>query len=313
MKCPKCGYLGFEKAERCRNCGYDFSLALPSSSDPELSLRNDRALHAAEDLDLSDSAGPSRAAAAGLAARRPGGSASLTPGSIDELPLFGPSGRDDLDEEGRDDVPLITQPSPPRPPLAVRRATPEVPRLRAEASRTAHLEFPAGDPGASLETRRAPVRPDRSGLEAEAVAPAISDAAGMLPRLLASVIDLGLLGLVDLAVVYFTLQICGLSASEFSLLPLGPLVAFLIVQNGGYLVAFTAGGQTIGKMALGIRVVPAVAGTTLDLGRALIRTAVWGLLVLPAGLGLLTALWSDERRGLHDRCAGTRVVRATAS
>ena len=27
MKCPKCNYIGFEPADRCRNCGYDFSLA----------------------------------------------------------------------------------------------------------------------------------------------------------------------------------------------------------------------------------------------------------------------------------------------
>ena len=27
MKCPKCGYLGFEHVDRCRNCGYDFALA----------------------------------------------------------------------------------------------------------------------------------------------------------------------------------------------------------------------------------------------------------------------------------------------
>ncbi len=27
MKCPKCGYLGFERVDRCRNCGYDFSLS----------------------------------------------------------------------------------------------------------------------------------------------------------------------------------------------------------------------------------------------------------------------------------------------
>ena len=26
MKCPKCGYLGYQDVERCRNCGYDFSL-----------------------------------------------------------------------------------------------------------------------------------------------------------------------------------------------------------------------------------------------------------------------------------------------
>ena len=28
MKCSKCGYLGFETSDRCRNCGYEFSLAL---------------------------------------------------------------------------------------------------------------------------------------------------------------------------------------------------------------------------------------------------------------------------------------------
>ena len=37
MKCPKCGYLGFETTDRCRNCQYDFSLT-PFSSDPELTL-----------------------------------------------------------------------------------------------------------------------------------------------------------------------------------------------------------------------------------------------------------------------------------
>ena len=38
MKCPKCGYLGFETTDRCRNCQYDFSLA-PFASDPELPLQ----------------------------------------------------------------------------------------------------------------------------------------------------------------------------------------------------------------------------------------------------------------------------------
>mgnify|MGYP003347063189 CR=1 FL=1 len=27
MKCAKCGYVGFEPADRCRNCGYQFALA----------------------------------------------------------------------------------------------------------------------------------------------------------------------------------------------------------------------------------------------------------------------------------------------
>lgn len=30
MKCPKCSYLSFEAGERCRNCGYDFSMSAPS-------------------------------------------------------------------------------------------------------------------------------------------------------------------------------------------------------------------------------------------------------------------------------------------
>jgi uncharacterized RDD family membrane protein YckC len=306
MKCPKCGYLGFEKAERCRNCGYDFSLAAPPP-DPELSLRNiDRMLQSAADLDLIDSAAPSRVRGGTGASRRPIGSPA---NNVDELPLFGPPDLDDV----ADDVPLITQASPPRPPLAVRRATPEVPKLRAEPIRTPHLEF-AEDAlrAAPPPTIRTPIRASREvAMQVEEKGPA--DAAGIGARFLASVIDLGLLGIIDLAVIYFTLQICGLTSAELSLLPVGPLLAFLVVQNGGYLVAFTAGGQTIGKMVLGIRVVPADLGTTLDLGRSLIRTGVWGLLLLPAGLGLLTALWSDERRGLHDRCAGTKVVRATAS
>jgi len=88
-------------------------------------------------------------------------------------------------------------------------------------------------------------------------------------------------------------------------------VAFLVVQNLGYLVAFTAGGQTLGKMAAGIKVVAAESNRSIDLGQALKRTVAWLLLAIPAGLGFLTALASD-RRGLHDRLAGTRVVRASA-
>jgi uncharacterized RDD family membrane protein YckC len=311
MKCPKCGYLGFERADRCRNCGYDFSLGTAPTLDPELSLRDaGRMFHAEGDLDLVDPAdsSPPDGALSGDARLR--GSTVTPAGDLGELPLFGLPGIDDAP----DDVPLITQASRPRPPLAVRRATPEVPRLRAEPSRTPHLEFAEADAGAPFEAAvRAPVRPRRDDWAIPVAEKLPAEAAGLGARLLAGVIDLGLLGLVDAAVVYFTIQICGLSSDELSLLPLGPLIAFLVVQNGSYLVAFTAGGQTIGKMALGLRVVPAVPGTKLDLGRSLIRTGVWSLLLLPAGLGLLTALWSDERRGLHDRCAGTKVVRATAS
>jgi uncharacterized RDD family membrane protein YckC len=97
-----------------------------------------------------------------------------------------------------------------------------------------------------------------------------------------------------------------------AVLPKGPLLAFLLVQNGGYLITFTVGGQTLGKMATGIKVVPAHPGAPLDLGHSVLRTLVWAVLAVPAGLGFLTTLFSSDRRGLHDRCAGTRVVRASA-
>jgi uncharacterized RDD family membrane protein YckC len=130
-------------------------------------------------------------------------------------------------------------------------------------------------------------------------------------RFVAVVIDLLILAAVDAIVIYFTMQICGLALADLDVLPKGPLLAFLFVQNGGYLVAFTAGGQTLGKMAAGIRVVPAEPAAPLDLGRAFLRTLMWVLLAVPAGLGFVSAIVSRDHRGLHDRFAGTRVVRAS--
>ena len=52
MKCPKCGYLGFETADRCRNCQYDFSLA-PFTPESELTLHGaDRRNDSPSDFEL---------------------------------------------------------------------------------------------------------------------------------------------------------------------------------------------------------------------------------------------------------------------
>ena len=125
-------------------------------------------------------------------------------------------------------------------------------------------------------------------------------------------VDLVILAAIDVVVVYFTMQLCYLTIEDVGILPKGPLVAFLIVQNGGDLVAFTAGGQTLGKMMAGIRVVQSESAGSLDVGHAFLRTLMWVVLAVPAGLGFLTALFSRDHRGLHDRFAGTRVVRASA-
>jgi len=144
-------------------------------------------------------------------------------------------------------------------------------------------------------------------------APADKDAAQdatVGARFAAFVTDVIILAAIDAAVVYFTMQICGIGLEDLGILPRAPLFAFLLVQNGGYLVAFTASGQTLGKMAAGIKVVSAEPRSSLDLGRAFVRELVWLVLAAPMGLGLLTVL-SRDHRGVHDRFAGTRVVRAS--
>lgn len=291
MKCPKCGYLGYEAVDRCRNCGYDFSLSQGGTL-PELALRRGAPEVAPlDDLALVDRAAPP-------AANAPGSSSHASPDALSsfepELPLFG--------GPITDDVPLITKPSPPRQPLAVRRATPEIPRLRPEPARSPmlDLDLDAFPPADTLESAPLVQHPPDE----------VSDAAALASRVVAVAIDLAVLAVVDVIVVYFTMQICGLTVVDAALLPKGPLLAFLLVQNGGYLVAFTAGGQTLGKMAAGIRVVAAREGDSVDIGRAVMRTVMWLVLAVPAGLGFLSALFSRDHRGLHDRFSGTRVVRA---
>jgi uncharacterized RDD family membrane protein YckC len=299
MKCSKCGYLGFDSGDRCRNCGYEFSL----SDDYDLGNLAIHAKDEGKDLDdfaLVDAAiAPRPASAAGAAVVA---EPRIRP-TASSMPLFAPG----ID----DDTPLITKPSPPRAPLAVRRSTPEVAKLRSMmAPKAVNLDL-----GLDLDAldRQPPPRVEPAERAQEPVlGPIHYEDAGVARRMIAALVDSAILLAIDLVVIYFTMQICGVALSEFSLLPKGPLVAFLVVQNVGYLVAFTAGGQTLGKMAAGIRVVTEDEDSTVDLGCALKRTVMWLVLAFPAGLGLLSAFFDHDHRGLHDRFAGTRVVRAAA-
>jgi len=270
MKCPKCSYLGFDDLDRCRNCGYEFSLA--EAAGPDLSFRSD-----------------------------PG------PGEpLPALPLFA-RGVDD-------DTPLIIRPSPPRAPLSVRRSTPDVPRLRTTPRPTATLDLDLdGDDLDDDDDASPPIRRHAPSERAPSsgTVERVGEDAGVSLRLLAVLVDSAILLTIDAAVIYFTMQICSVSASELSLLPKVPLTVFLLVQNIGYLLAFTAGGQTLGKMAAGLKIVRVQSGASLDMGCAVRRTVAWLVLVIPAGLGLLSACFTRDHRGLHDRFAGTRVVRAS--
>jgi uncharacterized RDD family membrane protein YckC len=302
MKCPKCGYLGVEPADRCRNCGYDGSLE-QATTFPELEIRTDSPkLGPLDDLSFTNAAAP---------VDTPRAPKEPVP-NLDRVFGEAESARSTLPLFRRlipDDEPLITIPSPPRPPLSVRRSTPEVARIRAALPRTQALDLVLdGDASGRLDSPpMSDLRPQRDDGPAPMPLATAEDAA-VGSRLAAVVIDVIILAVIDALVIYFTMQICGLGINELDILPKWPLLAFLLVQNGGYLVAFTAGGQTLGKMAVGIKVVPDHSHSSVDLRQAFARELMWLVLAVPAGLGFLT-IFSPGRRGLHDRFAGTRVVR----
>ena len=156
------------------------------------------------------------------------------------------------------------------------------------------------------------VRPRKPGRgatpfdEASAAAGAVGPrAARPALRVLAAGSDLVLLGCLDAAAVWLTLRLTGLDMQSFGVLPLPPLVAFLCLLDGGYVVGLTAaGGQTFGKMACGLRVADA-AGGPVTVPQAVMRT-LWTPVSLT--LGVLWTLFDQEGRALHDALAGTRVL-----
>jgi uncharacterized RDD family membrane protein YckC len=86
------------------------------------------------------------------------------------------------------------------------------------------------------------------------------------------------------------------------------LRAWVLVWPVAYLVlAHGTSGQTLGKWVMDERVV-SVDGATIGYGRALGRAAAWVLAAI-VGIGLLSVAWRRDKRGWHDRLAGTRVVR----
>ena len=127
-------------------------------------------------------------------------------------------------------------------------------------------------------------------------------------RIAAAAIDHLLLSAIDITVVYLTVRMAGLPMSGWTELPLAPLVVFLMVVKLSYFCVFTAvGGQTIGKMAMRIRVVTA-EDQPLDAAAAAVRSLAGTLSAVSLGLGYVPALFGAGRHAVHDRLTHTRVV-----
>ena len=151
--------------------------------------------------------------------------------------------------------------------------------------------------------------------------------AGFWMRLLAAIIDGVLLGIVNIIILVPFLGLVGLTAaarasdvdmeSEGAGLMIALLSTYLIsmlaVAVAGWLyfalMESSARGATLGKMALGLRVVD-LNGSRISFGRATGR--YFGKIVSGAILciGYIMAAFTQQKQALHDIMAGCLVVRS---
>jgi len=206
-------------------------------------------------------------------------------------------------EEGEDepDLPLRPAELPLRSPSAGATSAAEVRLAGATEPASARVRAPEppeaapGDEwtlgGEPADASRPVERPAYSGERARAAA-----------------LDLGLLTVLWAIVVYFASR-----AAHVEILGLRPAwpylvgyLAFLGLTYAGYFTGTT--GQTLGKIAVGLRVVDA-GGRPPGYLRAFVRAALGSVGVLAVGAGLIPMLLDPARRTLHDRVVRTRVVK----
>ncbi|MEY2438177.1 MAG: hypothetical protein QOH64_391 [Acidimicrobiaceae bacterium] len=127
--------------------------------------------------------------------------------------------------------------------------------------------------------------------------------AGFWARFAAALLDGLILG-VPLNIVVFSVPD---AASGVQLIGFLVGIAYYALLEGG------ATGQTIGKRALGLRVVdqdtwqPGI-GTGRGVGRYFARM----LSAIPLGLGYFWMLWDKDKQTWHDKLARTRVVKTSS-
>jgi uncharacterized RDD family membrane protein YckC len=342
MKCPKCHYLSFEPEARCRHCGHDFALVdgdlfaadpAPADASPafdEIELQRVPAISplatpgplrpepGARGVQVGGAPAASRPRPVPVAPRTP---APPQPGpQTSELPLFVTGLADS--KLHQDSSPLksvppdiehdlpVTVPAAPRP-LSVRRTAPDTARLgrtaaQSNARRLGPLDHDILEDLQRLETedRR------RTSLEGAATA---GGGASLLSRMAAGAVDVAFLAVLDAIAIVLTLRLSELPLADVPWTAAVPLVAFLWLIDLGYLLLFTvSSGQTIGKMALGLRVVDVSHDRPRE--RVTVRQAAYRALltfpsVLALGAGFLPAM-VGAGGAVHDRLSHTRVIRA---
>lgn len=92
-------------------------------------------------------------------------------------------------------------------------------------------------------------------------------------------------------------------------------IAYLAISGAYYIYLHASRGQTVGKMAMKIKVIDEQTGELIDYGRAAVRWAIpQALSLFTCGIaGILNGLWplwDPKRQTWHDKVARTVVVDA---
>jgi uncharacterized RDD family membrane protein YckC len=143
--------------------------------------------------------------------------------------------------------------------------------------------------------------------------------AGFFSRLEAFVIDLVFLSIIEMGISAFIqaflrfFQLSTIAANlqaiwANSAINMAVGVTFSILFVIGYFTFFwSLVGFTPGKAVLGLKVVRK-DGQKMSFGRSVLRFFSYWISALPLFLGFFWVLWDPNRRGWHDKIAGTQVL-----
>lgn len=181
----------------------------------------------------------------------------------------------------------------------------DVARYRADLDAASAVPTPAGPIAAPSTLATTPVDTPAAGtVEAPVIAPVAARAvhpAGFWVRAVAILIDVVCVMAAEMAFGFFLWVL----AEERLAAAAGR--AFRFLGSPCYFVFMHwARGQTLGKMALHIRVVSRDGGP-LSFGQAVLRHVGSWFSAVILGIGYLVAAFRADKRGLHDLIAGTRV------
>lgn len=126
--------------------------------------------------------------------------------------------------------------------------------------------------------------------------------ADFVTRLIASLIDGAIIGIVPGIVVFMAMAI---------FTPLGMLfwLAWMAGSIGYNYYFWTTTGQTPGKKIMGLKVVRAEDGAILDQQTAIMRYVGYFVSSLVVYIGFLAILWDPQHDGWHDKIAKTKVIK----